>query len=506
VLLWLPLAWVALGPFRVRSIDSWTYFAPVAYARWPLDLHLPLVGAWNGGDTTWAIHWPGALMLYSFATPLLPAAPWVYTSLMVASWLALAVATALLTRALTGSGAWALAALALVLFDRALFESLVDMRGECLGALVLVAVLVGLRQVLLKHDHQALGLAALAGGSFLLPLMHPLAVPLVTLLDLTLLGAWLRRPEKRPALTAALAASVAGTLALVAWFQFHPNGWGQLFEHAQHNARPFSFGGTFLETLRFYAPTYLPVLLVIAGLAETVRRALAAKKSRTLWPALSGEDPALVAGVLLAASLAAQQAFHNFFYYLMTLPLVVALSLSLAAHIVAKLPAPRQRLVALAVLGVVVVHGLYLPMRTALWWQAGQPDFAAKADAVLDRLDIPDNARLVLSPRLWEEARARWPEERVRLVVPDYGAAWPNRFAYAEALTARLQAGDVVIIDPKIPELYPAWRDILSDPARAELLETFDYLTPGTESHGMAFRAYRVLGPGSGGATSPARW
>ncbi|MEM1058468.1 MAG: hypothetical protein AAGK14_04405 [Verrucomicrobiota bacterium] len=523
ITVWLPLAWIGLGPFRVRSVDSWTYGASIGYARWPLDLHFPLLGAWNNADTTWAIHWPGAFILWSFATPLLPPAAWAYTLLLTASWLLLALATAWLARGFADNHAanwWALAALALVLFDRALFESLLDLRGECLAALVLTALLLGYRQVLAKDDKQTLGAVLLVAGSFLLPLMHPVALPLAALINLALIGAWMRHPARRGLLAGALAASVAGSLALAGWFQFHPNGWGQLFEHASMNTRSYSFGGTFLSTLNFYAPTYLPALLAAAALAETARRFIHHWGVRTLWPALTGDDTALLSGLLLAVSLLAQQAFHNFFYYLITLPLVVALSLSLAAHLLAKLTARRQRLAALVLVAVLALHGLFLPARGGLWWSAGRPDFGAMAGDFLDKLPLESGARVVLPPQLWMEAHGRFPEERLRVVAPDYGSTWENRLAYVTDLAGRLRAGDLLILEHPWPQkpILGTWRRLVADPTRAELVAEFFYLTPGTDQHGMGLRAYRVLSPqppadpsadeggGTGGATSPARW
>lgn len=496
------MAWVQLGPFRIRSTDSWTYFSGVGLARWPLDLSLPLVGSWNAGDTTWAIHWPGAFLLYSLATPVLPNAAWAYTLLMLLSWLALALATAALAYALTRSEAWSLAAAALILFDRALFESLLDLRSECLGALVLALTLLGWRGLLAAGTSSKINLLLLLGGSFLLPLMHPLSVPLVTLINLSLLAAWWRRPDRRGAVVSALAASVLGTLALLSWFQFHPNGWGQLFEHASLNTRPYSFGGTFLSTLSFYAPTYLPVLLVLAALAETVRRFLLHWKAKTksLFPALTGEDLGLFAGVLLTVNLLAQQNFHNFFYYLITLPLVVALSISFAAFLISLIPQAKRGLAVLALLSLLILHSLFLPMRTWLWWQAGRPDFGHIIGEFLDELPMEPSSRLVLPGRLWAESTQRWPVERLRVTLPEYGAAWDSRTRYMKELVAQTRAGDIVIIGYYFNQ---PWKDKLLDPNQAELVREWNYLTPGTEEHGLRFQVYRVLSPSAEGSAAP---
>lgn len=506
VLLWLPLAWVQLGPFRLPSTDSWTYFAGVALARWPLDLHLPMVGAWNAGDTTWAIHWPGAYLLYSFVTPWLPAGGWVHTGLMLLSWLALALATAALTWTLTKNEAWALGALALVLVDRALFESLLDMRGECLSALVIVVTLLGWHRVLGSAPGEPAprtGAIGLIGGSFLLPLMHPLSVPLVTLLALSLVGGWARRPDRRGPAALALAASVLGTLALVSWYHFHPNGWGQLFEHASLNRRPYSFGGTFLSTLAFYAPIYLPVLLVLVALAESVRRFWLHLNAKTLFPALTGGDLGLLAGGLLAVSLVAQQNFHNFFYYLVTLPLVIALSLSGGAFLFARLPRARRGLAVVLLLGLLLLQGLFLPMRTMLWWQAGRPDFDRIIGTFLDALPMGEQSRLVLPGRLWAESLRRWPEDRLRVTLPEYGAAWENRSHYLNELVAQTRAGDVVVVGRYFNR---PWQDKLVDPTQAELVREWEYVTPGTKDHGLRFRVYRVLSPSVERAASPPSW
>lgn len=486
------MAWVQLGPFRIRSTDSWTYFSGVGLARWPLDLSLPLVGSWNAGDTTWAIHWPGAFLLYSFATPILPNAAWAYTLLMLLSWSTLALATAALAYALTKSQGWALAAAALILFDRALFESLLDMRSECLGALVLTLTLLGWRGVLASKTSSRLSLLLLVGGSFLLPLIHPLSVPLVTLLNLSLLAAWWRRTDRRTALVGALASSVIGTLALVSWFHFHPNGWGQLFEHASLNTRPYSFGGTFLSTLGFYAPTYLPVLLVLAALAETVRRLVRHWKAKSLLPALTGEDLGLFSGILLAVNLLAQQNFHNFFYYLITLPLVLALSISFLAFLVGKIPQNKRGLAVVVLLCLLVLHSLFLPMRTWLWWQAGRPDFGQLIGEFLEELPMEPHSRLVLPGRLWAEATQRWPVERLRVTLPEYGAAWDSRSRYIQDLVAQTRAGDVVVIGYYFNQ---PWKDKLLDPSQAELVREWEYVTPGTEEHGLRFQVYRVLSP-----------
>lgn len=488
------MAWVQLGAFRVRSTDNWTYFSGVGLADWPLDLSLPLVGSWNAGDTTWAIHWPGAFLLYSFATPVLPNAAWSYTLLMLLSWLALALATAALTYALTKSEAWALVATALILFDRGLFESLLDMRSECLSALVVTLTLLGWHYALQQGDSSRffLGRLALVAGSFLLPLMHPLSVPLVTLMNLSLLVAWWQRPDRRGILATALAASVLGTLALVSWFQFHPNGWGQLFEHASLNARSYSFGETFLITLNLYAPIYLPLLLVLAALAETVRRFLRHWKAKNLLPALSGSDLGLFAGVLLVVNLIAQQKFHNFFYFLVTLPLVIALGLSFASFLASKVPQAKRALAALVLLSLLVFHSLFLPMRTWLWWEAGRPDFEQIIGQFLDELPMEPHSRLVLPGRLWAEATQRWPVERLRVALPEYGATWENRSRYIKEMVAQTRAGDVVIIGYYFNQ---PWKEKLLDPAQGELVHEWEYLTPGTKEHGLSFEVYRVLSP-----------
>lgn len=450
ILAWLPAAWVNLGPFRGCHMDTWCYFAPAAFARYPGDLRMPMVGSWMGGDQAWAIHWPGMPWFYSLFTPWagMSSMSW-GAALFLGLWLLLGELTSRLALRLTGNPWLALAALAFVLGDRLLYECAALLRPEIPAAILTVGALLLFPRAA-TSGQVTLSFAGLAFIFFAFPLVHPETFVLGGFAGASLLlGAWRAGAGEFRKRFLILAGSLAaGAILFSGWVLLRPIARLQFFEHARFNSLvPPEIPQLATLYMNYGAARNLALALAVVALLHASGLIISAWRRGGLAAlgASPWQDPPTATALTALAAVLAMRLFPNFFYYMLAVPLVIALVLHLAARLEKSLSAFARRMAGAGLALLVFVNGAALVQRTILYVREGTPDIRAELNAFADAL--PPHGKLVLPIGAWEIG-VHLPRDRdIRLVTPAMNADPGYRLAYSRDLESSLAPGDIVLID-----------------------------------------------------------
>lgn len=445
-----------------------------------------------GADHVWGLHWPGVPLIYSALLPLLP---W-----SVALWLCLFIG-------MVGILAWqtyrlithyvedrwlAAAGATIVLADRTLFGIMLMSRTEALSLVVLTA----LASLLRRWHPPAAGtrrrVAAAGLCFFLLPMLHPMLLPIGGMLCLYAAARAWQRGQNAHGL-AYTVSFVAGTMALAGWFYFQPDAWLQFQTNARANYQPFSWGASFANHLLASAPTYTNVPLFLLAFSACVAlwpawwrkfRSLPLADDATNAPETAqANDWGIPLGIFLSG-IASAQLFPNQLYHVIVLPFTILLAIEAFRQLARRWLRPAAMgWVALAVLAFAALHGAFWFTRTTKYFQGGRPHLRAEASAIYHSL--PANRRIVAPTIMWREGIVD--PNRFLLNTLPFPSAPQVRQAYEEYVFKQMQPGDLLVIS-RLQK--PAMLNPLP-PAEWEYVQSYEHHLPGKNYWGYDLKLYR---------------
>ncbi len=464
VLVWAGFMFWQLDEFAFPSMDSWCYFAPAAFGSHPFDLSMPLLANFEGADHSWALNWPGYLLLLSFVLPFLPKTTAVFVGVMMAQWLALAVATWAWARVVLGHRSWVTAGVFfLTLLDVDCFGVAWLHRQEIISGLVVLGAVASVHRLNQEQGRWGAGLV-LGGCFFLLPLMQPT----VLCWGAAFLGfgaglaLWNRRWP--PYLLPAGIAFGAGLLVFYEFYTRQSGGWALLREAARTNADL-----TYKQGHYFIGRTLLWSLLQPKMAGSSCLRIAALVVSLALLPALARKwwrrqeqleaSPLALTVFVFLGLLLLTQLTYNAVYMSLCMPAAAVLF----GVVLQKAELRWGGRVAGGMLALVLVlQAGYYAGKTYVIAQAGFPD--VRGGLVRLRESLPA-AHLILIPESMWEATLEKPGALALNSVP-CNCAPERQQRYETMIYGRLQPGDLVLIDriqshpPLIPIAEPEWERV----------------------------------------------
>jgi hypothetical protein len=487
ILGWLVTVFLHLYFFAYASMDSWCYAAPAVMARAPFHIITPFLGAFEGADRAWGLHWPGGLLLTSIFAPLLPRCPATYVSIYIAYWLLACLATAALARRLTSSSWLALAAFLLVAGDRNAFGDTWFQRYEMLGGAICIAAILALCDR--QDKHPGLRSATIGGAFFLLPLIHPVfsGLGFGWLVYLGFETVVLRQPWRK--FWIAAVPYGAGWTAFLGYYWSRPWLYKEFLTHAQENVELTRVSAppglrTFLSSLWVIdTPTRSGTVLYIVALGGAFFLLYGFMRSRRDWREfLATENAGIFTALGLIGALILSQLSYNHAYWTTSWPFAAAMACQVAHRLAQSFP--RHRRLALgALVALLLLHDAYLPGRTYLWHKYGFVNLRGQLREFADSL--PKGGQVFVPEVLWDTYAGGNQEAFMNSLPYFAGDAAEKR--YASYITARMQPGDVVVIDalqgrvPRIDPHQPGWKEI----GRSKLVYQGDH------PHGYDLTAYQ---------------
>ena len=136
-------AWLIVR-FRVLDLDSIMYGLPLAFAKGPFSLSIPLIGDFPPYSTVWGHQWPGAMWIRGAIFSVIPFERWLDISLLLSLQVGAAFLAGYLVWSLTRGPAVAICTTLIILSDRVLIAGLQLHRFEALTILALVALMAAL--------------------------------------------------------------------------------------------------------------------------------------------------------------------------------------------------------------------------------------------------------------------------------------------------------------------------------------------------------------------------
>jgi hypothetical protein len=491
---WAAAAVIHMRPFRGGHMDSWCYFAPAAFARWPFDLTMPMLGDWHGADMAWGIQWPGNLWVWSLILP------WTGSRAVLAGlflsllmWYALAESARRIVVRFTASEWLGLYAMVLVLTDRMVYENAAIPRAEIATLLILLGAWHWIYALTPDGGKSSpIRLGGLLAALFLLASSHVMATAVLAPVGAWFLyGAW-RDRERRSYFLLLAGALAAGAAACAAWIRLQPWAWDQFVDHYYFTIYAPRKVPQIVSAIYNYAGGIFYMLFMALALAQCWREASdswKASSSPGTWPPAFLTRPSLGLAILFLGLFILAQILHNPHYFVMSGPIGYILAAMWIWRWTAERSGMSLRITILAGLLMLVVQSGFFLQRTVLYFGAGAPNIPAATQQFVQAL--PRSGRLVLPTNLWEEGflETRRGRQVDMLTIP-YNVSAARRQEYQANLFARLRPGDVVVIDRfQFPELEAPIRAI----GEWEVCGyAYDPL-PAYEEYDMHFLALRLL-------------
>ncbi len=429
--------------FRTPDTDSVMYGLPLAFARGPFSLYVPMLGDFPPYSSTWGHQWPGSMWLRGTLFAWIPFERWIDASLMLVMQFAAAFLAGKLVWSLTRGVAVSVAATLIVLSDRLIIAGLALSRFEALVVLALVALLLALVKTAGKDARTSGGyrrwLAVSFLGAFVAACSHPFGMAVAAGLAGLACIDWVVF-HRRYAVTALVPAAgfLLGVIALAAYYTALPEAFGQL-------QRNLSLQNSFNQGSRWALVLHLREYRVLGyglwGAAALAVPWVFFKLRQRSEPAIRFCAWALPLAALAVPTLFLLTRSANYSYLTIGTPFAAILLGTGVGWIrpgVCSLAA-RTGLAILA-LGFVAIF----PFRWLAFFKAGCPNFPAEIGGLIRRL--PADVRVFIPPSLWDVAREDGSRD-YRLYSLCIASAWETRLAYERQAYGEAKAGDIMVVD-----------------------------------------------------------
>jgi len=447
VVCWLAVMFVQLYFFGYAAVDSWCYAAPADLAKAPFQLTMPFLGAFEGANKAWGLHWPGGLLLSSVVTPYLPHGPATYVAIPIVYWLLASAATAVLVRRYTGSRWLALYAFLLVACDRLCSSIAWFERYEMLGAAIAIA---GILALCGQEDGRSRARYATIGVAFfILPLIHPVFSGLGLGLLLTLALRTIALKQRWTRLSAAAGGYAAGWAVFIGYFWSRPWLYAQFRNHADQNleitreASPPGFRTFLVHLYETDRPTRAGAVIYLVAFCTVAALVCGLWKCRREWKEyLAREDLAVFVSLALGGTLVLSQMTYNTFYWATAWPFAAALA-CLAMHRVWQRYPKRMGLIGGVAAALMLMHMSYWPARTYLWYKTGWVNMRSELREFAQSL--PRARRLFIPEVLWDT----YPDGNGEVYMNSlpFSAGAPMQQRYASYIVPLIRPGDVLVVD-----------------------------------------------------------
>ena len=491
-------AWLIVR-FRVLDSDSIMYGLPLAFAKGPFSLSIPLIGDFPPYSTVWGHQWPGAMWIRGAIFSVIPFERWLDISLLLSLQVGAAFLAGYLVWSLTRGPAVAICTTLIILSDRVLIAGLQLHRFEALTILALVALMAALIKT---SGGQGKGEGAeiqnpkskiqnfpsnwAAGGliaAFVAACTHPfgmaMAAGFVGMAGIDWLI--LRRRAAMAALIPS-AGFVLGLASVGVYYFLVPGAREQFVSNValQNSFNEGSRLGFFTTHLRYYHwlgyPLWAAVLVSVPFVFVTLSRRRDAGASFAAW-ALPLAALAIPALFILTRS-------ANNSYATLGTPfaaILVATAVGLIHR--AKHPLRRAALIGLLCFLTLGFLSVY-PYRWYVFVKSGMPDFPGALQAVVNRM--PEGVRVYIPPPLWDVA-SHDKSRDYRLYTLSIASPWTTRLAYEKKVYAEAKPGDFLVIDRVSGKTGDPWG----------ILPTFETRPPDARYWKPAFESIRRI-PGAG--------
>jgi hypothetical protein len=378
-------------------------------------------------------------------------------------WLMLSLAAMELVRRLTGSQWLALGAFVFVASDRMCFSETWFERYEMLGGAIAICGILAL-----CGRRGGAQLAIIGAVFFLLPLLHPVysGLGLAWLIYLGVSTLLLRRPWKPFCIAAA--GYAAGWATFLGYFWSRPWLYAQFINHAHENLEITRLTAppgirTFLRNLvAMDRPTRAGAIVYLVAFGAVFYLLYGLWKSRGAWKQfLSREELAIFAASGFVSTLALAQSTYNGYYWTTAWPFAVAMACLVGHWLLQRFP-DRRRIVAGALIALLLFHGSFWAGRTYLWYKAGFINLRGHLREFGSTL--PQGAQLFLPEVFWDTYADG--TRKVFMNSLPYIAGTPAQQRYAAYITSLMHSGDVLVIDQLqshpslIDPTQPGWKEI----------------------------------------------
>jgi hypothetical protein len=433
---WFYLAYTNLYYFSIPWMDTWAHMGP-AVKTYPLNLRMPLVGDFLGGDHTWAIQWPGSETIASLILYILPATPSSQVIYMILLWLILAWVTGSIVYRCTNNYYIAVLAALLILFDRNYFAIAHAQRPEFAATLVLLWLMVTLYRLLTDSATSKLFIQFYI-CCFSLVLLHPITLPLAILS--LLLSIYFALTGKWPLKTIYFSAVflLLGICLLAFSFTHSLNAWLQFSDHLNQNIDKIHFPITLWNSInQFYFPFYTGGVIIFVGVAGSIYNIINGLSSKNI-----NFDCVLSLYIIASALLVGYH--YNTFYaiFVFTLSLLVV-SLMLAKYWPNSLV--FRNVIIIAVILFTGIHGLFWITRELKFLQTGKPNLRHELLDIFNTL--PSSRRIYLPESLWETAIYSNKSDRCLMNTLPYVVSNNRRQLYEDYAYRDVKDGDILIVD-----------------------------------------------------------
>ena len=504
--IWIPLltlwilstAWLIVR-FRALDSDSIMYGLPLAFAKGPFSLSIPLIGDFPPYSTAWGHQWPGAMWLRGALFSVIPFERWIDISLLLACQFCAAFLGGAIVWRLTRGAAASLCTVAVILSDRVVIAGLQLHRFEAIVILALVALLLALIHTAGSGKAETQDgpiqkpksnpqnpsppwLIVSFFAAFVAACTHPfgmaISAGLVGMAGLDWLV--LRRRFAGAALVPATG-FLLGVASVAAYFVLVPEAKAEFLANlALQNA--FNGGSrlALLTHLRYYHWVGFPLWgLSILAIPLVFWKLIHRQRADAVFSAWALPLAALAVPVLFFLTRSANNS-----YAALGTPFVAIL----LATAVALIPRDRQPLLRpmATILLCLLAFGFLtvFPYRWLVFFKSGRPDFPAEMREIVGRM--PPGVRVFIPPPLWDVAR-KDPSRNYRLYTLSIASPWNTRLAYEKKLYAEAKQGDILVVDRISGRTGDPWG----------ILPTFETLPPNPRYWKPSFEAIRRI-PGAG--------
>ena len=491
---WLVVAYVHLYFFGYPSVDTWAYAAPAITARAPLEITTPFLGAFEGSDKAWGLHWPGGPLLTSIITPFLPHNPAVDVSIYLCYWVFLCLATMTLVWRLTGSQWLALCGFLFVAGDRICFGVTWMERYELLDSAIAVTAILALCG---RADrHPLLRLAVIGAAFFLFPLLQPITTGLgLAWLVCVGLQTWALK-RQWTAFWVAAAGTAAGWACFLGYYLSRPWLYALFLLHARqnviasHEIAPLGIGTFVRRFIHIGDPTKAAAIVYLVALGGTIYLIHALWKARGGWREfVAREELMLFAAVALVCNFALAQFSYTDAYWAPSWPFAVAILCQIVCWLLRFKPGMR-RLWTGALLLIPLAQCSYLPAKTWLWHKRGFVDLRAKLRDFAATL--PQGGRIFIPESLFETYASNGRGQVYMNAIPAL-LGEDEQKKYAAYIKPLMHRGDVIVTDAF------QWSAVLIDPHSRDWKEIGScnaiYDANAGTKHGFALIAYQKQSP-----------
>lgn len=483
VLVWAAVMFPHLYFFSMPWMDTWCYFAPALIAPTPGHISAPFMGSFLGYNQDWGLHLPGAPLIYSVITPVLPKNGLTGVAILLCLWALTATVAFCLTERLTSKRICGLFGGCLVLADRNLFAIAHAQRPEMLAALILLLlVFVWIR----GRESQSLWWPLAGGGCIaVLTTLHPLSVLISAsfCFGLLLFVCYQRQWSARSAIVIAFhwGGLLLGALFLYSWFSNHPASWVQFQIHADANRGGFTWGRTLVRSLQQHYPLYAGHILYVSSLFLGLF-ALTWLRKTDKCIAESACLFQLTCGYLALSAIICQQLFANTFYLAVIFPLVAA-QFAAGLPIYERLLKHRGKLVYVIAAVLLVAQAAHIASRSEKFYRSGLPNIREELQVFM--ASLPPHKRVLIPEALWEAALTH--SSAVLMNTVPHSIDREHRLKYEAEVYSQMESGDLAVVNSfqanAILQAFP------ND--RWELIEKRTKKFPGKPPWGYEFSVFR---------------